>query len=62
MISKLTKALTLTTDLSDVHPAVTPIFQASAFEADSPYFYTRKENPNSLEFEHVIKELEDPKK
>jgi cystathionine gamma-lyase/cystathionine gamma-lyase/homocysteine desulfhydrase len=59
MASRLTKALSLTTNLSDVHPSVTPIFQVSAFEADSPYFYTRKENPNSLEFENVVKELED---
>lgn len=58
-MKRLTAALGLTTDLTDAHPSVTPIFQASAFSSDSPYFYTRKDNPNSLEFEHVVRTLEE---
>lgn len=40
------------------HPVVTPLFQCSAFQAISPFFYTRKANPNSEEFELVVKTLE----
>lgn len=58
-MNKLTAALGLTTDLTDALPSVTPIFQTSAFDAESLYFYTRKENPNSLEFERVVKTLEE---
>ncbi len=35
-------------------PAVTPIYCSSAFSADSPYFYTRKNNPNVAELEQVL--------
>lgn len=56
--SSLTKALRERVDIKDANPSVTPLFQNSAFESDSPYFYTRKANPNSLEFENVIKILE----
>lgn len=45
-------------DDAGAHPAVTPIYQASAFEADSPYFYSRKNNPNVAELEKVLKILE----
>ncbi len=43
------------------HPAVTPVYQTSAFEADSPYFYTRKNNPNVAELEKVLQTLEGAK-
>jgi len=39
-------------------PVVTPLFQNSAFEATSPYFYTRKANPNSVELEGALAILE----
>ncbi len=39
-------------------PSVTPLFQNSAFEAESPFFYTRRNNPNVEEFENAVKELE----
>jgi len=45
--------------LDNAKPSVTPIFQASAFEAGSPYFYTRKANPNVVEFEEAVAILED---
>lgn len=40
-------------------PVVTPLFQNSAFEAESPYFYTRKANPNSVELEGALGILEE---
>jgi cystathionine gamma-lyase/cystathionine gamma-lyase/homocysteine desulfhydrase len=39
-------------------PAVTPIYQTSAFIAGSPYFYSRKNNPNVAELEQVVGMLE----
>lgn len=39
-------------------PSVTPIYQNSAFESGSPYFYTRNNNPNVEEFESVVAALE----
>jgi cystathionine gamma-lyase/cystathionine gamma-lyase/homocysteine desulfhydrase len=56
---KITKILHERIDLSDTHPVVTPIFQNSAFEAHSPYFYTRKDNPNVVELESVFALLEE---
>ena len=46
-------------DITDTFPVVTPIFQNSAFEAHSPYFYTRKDNPNVVELEQVMRILEE---
>ncbi len=54
-----TKILHERIDISNAHPVVTPIFQNSAFEAHSPYFYTRKDNPNVVEFENVMALLEE---
>lgn len=54
-----TKILHERIDISNAHPVVTPIFQNSAFEAHSPYFYTRKDNPNVVEFENVMAILEE---
>ena len=39
-------------------PVTTPLFQSSAFQSGSGHFYTRKSNPNSEEFENVVKILE----
>jgi cystathionine gamma-lyase/cystathionine gamma-lyase/homocysteine desulfhydrase len=39
-------------------PSVTPLYQSSAFEAGSPYFYTRKNNPNTAEFEEAVAGIE----
>jgi cystathionine gamma-lyase/homocysteine desulfhydrase len=40
-------------------PAVTPVYQCSAFTAESKHFYSRKSNPNVLEFEEIIKKIEE---
>jgi cystathionine gamma-lyase/cystathionine gamma-lyase/homocysteine desulfhydrase len=53
-----TKALHCRVDARDALPSVTPLYQSSAFESGSPYFYTRKNNPNVAEFENVIATLE----
>lgn len=45
----------------DAKPAVTPIYQNSAFEAGSPYFYSRKNNPNCEELEQIVSSIEDSK-
>ena len=37
-----TRALHYRIDNAVTRPVVTPIYQNSAFSADSPYFYTRK--------------------
>ena len=41
-----------------VFPVVTPLYQNSAFSAESPYFYTRKNNPNCEELEKVVADME----
>jgi cystathionine beta-lyase/cystathionine gamma-synthase len=56
-----TKALHHRIDNANTHPLATPIYQNSAFTADSPYFYTRKSNPNSVEFEGALAILEKAK-
>lgn len=53
-----TEILHLHVDNDGTGPAVTPIYQCSAFTADSPYFYSRKNNPNVAEVENVIAVLE----
>ncbi len=53
-----TEALHFRINNADTHPVATPIYQNSAFTADSPYFYTRKSNPNSVEFEGAMALLE----
>ena len=40
-------------------PAATPIYQNSAFESQSDYFYSRLNNPNVAELEDAIRVLED---
>ncbi|MCK5902889.1 MAG: PLP-dependent transferase [Cocleimonas sp.] len=56
-----TAALHFRIDNSETHPVATPIYQNSAFTADSPYFYTRKSNPNSVELEGALALLEKSK-
>lgn len=56
--STITQLLHLKTEIGDVCPSVTPIFQNSAFDAGSEYFYTRKNNPNSEELERAVALLE----
>ncbi len=57
----VTRALHIRIDNTDVSPAVSPIYQNSAFTSESPYFYTRKNNPNSAELEQVLCALEGSK-
>lgn len=57
-MSTTTEILHLRVDAQDAHPATTPIYQCSAFTSDSPYFYSRKSNPNVSEFEQVVAKLE----
>lgn len=53
-----TEALHFRINNAETHPVATPIYQNSAFTADSPYFYTRKSNPNNVEFEGALALLE----
>lgn len=54
----VTEALHVRVSNDGVGPAVTPVYRSSAFTADSPYFYTRKNNPNVAELEQVLCVLE----
>jgi len=54
----ITRALHSRADDAEALPSVTPLYQCSAFEAGSPYFYTRKNNPNVAELEMVVASLE----
>lgn len=56
---KLTKVLKHRVDTTNADPVVTPIYQNSAFSASSPFFYTRKNNPNVEELEQVFCALEE---
>lgn len=56
---KLTQILKQRVDTTNAAPVVTPIYQNSAFEAHSPFFYTRKNNPNVEELEQVFCALEE---
>ncbi len=58
---KLTELLHAKISIDGSDPVVTPIFQNSAFESTSPYFYTRKNNPNIAELELVMAILEESK-
>jgi cystathionine gamma-lyase / homocysteine desulfhydrase len=57
----ISKAIHEKIHIDNALPVVTPIFQASAFESESPFFYTRKNNPNIQEFESVVAILEETK-
>ncbi len=56
--SPITEMLKTHISIDGADPSVVPIFQNSAFESTSPYFYTRKANPNSSEFESAMMALE----
>lgn len=49
-----TEILHIKVDDRDARPSVTPIYQCSAFSADSAFFYSRKANPNVTELEQVV--------
>jgi cystathionine gamma-lyase / homocysteine desulfhydrase len=57
-MDKVTQILHCRVDTDGSMPAVTPIFQNSAFRAGSQYFYSRKDNPNVKELEELFKILE----
>lgn len=56
-----TKSLHTRVDTQLALPAATPIYQNSAFEAESEFFYSRKNNPNVQELEDAICILEETK-
>jgi cystathionine gamma-lyase/homocysteine desulfhydrase len=56
-----TKSIHARVDTSKAFPAATPIFQNSAFESQSEFFYSRKNNPNVDELETAVKLLEGTK-
>ena len=60
-MKKITKALHTKIDTTNDAPITTPIYQSSAFEAHSEFFYTRKNNPNISEFEQTVAILENTK-
>ncbi len=57
-MNKITKSIHYRADVKNDYPAATPIYQNSAFESESDYFYSRKNNPNVDEFENAVKLLE----
>lgn len=59
LMHKITELLHAKISIDGSDPVVTPIFQNSAFESTSPYFYTRKNNPNIAELELVMLTLEE---
>lgn len=59
--SPTTKSLHLRINNAEVKPIVTPLYQNSAFSSQSPYFYTRKNNPNYEELEQVVAIIEGSK-
>lgn len=56
-----TELLHLKYDYNEAKPSVSPIFQCSAFDSNSDYFYSRKNNPNIEELEKVICCIENSK-
>ncbi|MBF0626319.1 MAG: PLP-dependent transferase [Magnetococcales bacterium] len=57
-LSPVTRALRHRVDDAGARPAVTPLYRTSAYEADSPFFYHRKSNPNVAELEEAVATLE----
>lgn len=53
-MKSFTQSLHTKVDTTYDAPAVTPIYQNSAFEAHSEFFYTRKNNPNIQELEDTV--------
>src|SRR5438034_508737 len=60
-MDRMTAALHCRADVEDARPITTPLFQASAFESGSKYFYSRKDNPNVSEWETAVAMLEGAK-
>ncbi len=60
-MDKISKLLHSRIDDSEAYPVVTPIYQSSAFQSNSPFFYTRKNNPNVAEIENAVAILEEAK-
>ncbi len=58
-MDKFTNSLHHRVDTRGLSNVVTPIYQNSAFPADSPYFYSRKDNPNVRELEECLAIIED---
>jgi Cys/Met metabolism PLP-dependent enzyme len=56
-MNDITKALRCRAK-EDARPSVTPMYLTSGFEAGSPYFYSRKSNPNIAELEAAVATLE----
>lgn len=57
LYSDVTRALHTRVDTSNARPTVTPIYQTSAFQQGSGFFYSRSNNPNSQELEDVVRTL-----
>lgn len=57
-MQKTTQAIHTRADVTKDFPAATPIYQNSAFESHSDFFYSRKNNPNVDEFETAVRLLE----
>jgi len=60
-LKNTTKSLHTRVDVSKAYPAATPIYQNSAFEAQSDFFYSRKNNPNVQELEEAVCHMEGTK-
>ena len=52
--SRVTDALHTRVDTTKAHPTVTPLFQTSAFQSGSEFFYSRSNNPNTQELEEAL--------
>lgn len=57
-MKKTTQSIHTRVNIDSAYPAATPLFQNSAFESESEFFYSRKNNPNVEEFEQAVRILE----
>jgi cystathionine gamma-lyase/cystathionine gamma-lyase/homocysteine desulfhydrase len=57
-VDPITRCLHHRVETDGARPSVTPLYQSSAFDAGSPFFYTRKNNPNVAEFEDAVAGIE----
>ncbi|OFY67324.1 MAG: cystathionine gamma-synthase [Bacteroidetes bacterium RIFCSPLOWO2_02_FULL_36_8] len=58
-MNKITQILHTKSEDKNAFPVNTPIYQSSAFKAHSPFFYSRKNNPNVEEIEKCVAILEE---
>ena len=58
MTERTTQALRTRVAIDGSLPTAAPIFQTAAFQSGSPFFYSRKDNPNVTEFEQAMAALE----